>query len=105
METISPHTTSKERMNKLLSSLLAVGTASQIMSADQLGYKDTPMIPGTRWHVHDGDRPQPRIVEPGEKFSQKASPPGDAVVLFDGTDFSKWQSGQGGEVKWKIEDD
>lgn len=55
-----------------------------------LGYQDTPLIPGTRWHVHDGLRPQPRIVEPGTA----GSPPSDAVVLFDGTDFSKW-------VRWK----
>lgn len=61
------------------------------------------MIPGTKWHIHDGDRPQPRIVTPGEKFSQMADAPSDAVVLFNGKDFSKWQSEKGGEVKWKLE--
>ena len=86
-------------MNKLVFSLLALGATTQIMAADQLGYKDTPMIPGTKWHVHDGDRPQPRIVKPGEQFSQKADAPSDAIVLFDGTDFSRWQSGRGDEVK------
>ena len=30
-----------------------------------LGYTNTPMIPGTQWHVHDGTRPQPRIVTSG----------------------------------------
>ena len=92
-------------MYKALFSIVALSTAAHVLGADQLGYKDTPKIPGTDWHVHDGDRPQPRIVKPGEQFSQKASPPGDAIVLFNGKDFSKWQSGQGGEVKWKIEDD
>ena len=29
------------------------------------GYKDTPMLPGNRWHVHDPDRPQPAVVTPG----------------------------------------
>ena len=27
-----------------------------------VGYSDTPIIPGSCWHVHDGDRPQPRVV-------------------------------------------
>jgi len=67
-----------------------------------LGYTNTPIIPSTSWHVHDGDRPQPRVVTPGATFSQMAGAPSDAVVLFDGTDFSKWQ-GEKGDVKWKIE--
>jgi hypothetical protein len=33
-----------------------------------LGYSDTPIIPGTEWHVHDGKRPQPR-GDPGHNFS------------------------------------
>src|SRR5262249_19844609 len=56
-----------------------------------LGYKDTPLIPGTEWHVHDGDRPQPRIVTPGASFSHLAPAPSDAIVLFDGKDLSKWE--------------
>ena len=68
-----------------------------------LGYSDTPLIPGTQWHVHDGDRPQPRVVTPGEQFSQMAKAPGDANVLFDGTDLSKWAHGDGSPAKWKIE--
>src|SRR5688572_4041609 len=81
---------------------LGIGIAAAA-SAAELGYKDTPIIPGTKWHVHDSDRPQPRIVAPGKTFSLLAPPPADAVVLFDGKDFSKWQ-GKDGEVKWKIED-
>ena len=46
------------------------------------------------WH------PVPRVVSPG-KTSMDA--PSDAIVLFDGKDFSKWQSNDGGEVKWKLE--
>jgi hypothetical protein len=34
-------------------------------SCAQLGYKDTPIIPGQQWHVHDPDRPHPRMVTPG----------------------------------------
>jgi hypothetical protein len=62
------------------------------------GYSDTPLLPGSRWHVHDGARPQPRVVTPGED----GSPPSDAVVLFDGTDLSQWTS-NGKEARWKVE--
>lgn len=71
-----------------------------------LGYQDTPLIPGTQWHVHDGTRPQPKIVTPGEK---PGDAPSDAVVLFDGKDLSKWTSGtrNGAEAepaKWVVKD-
>lgn len=68
------------------------------------GYKDTPIIPGTQWHVHDSDRPYPPIIKPGATFTQMAAAPGDAIVLFDGKDLSKWEHGNGSPAKWKIED-
>ncbi len=57
-----------------------------------LGYDDTPTIPGSIYKVHDGDRPQPKVVEPTEWNQEKfyMLPPSDAVVLFDGTDLSGW---------------
>ncbi|MGZ8900843.1 MAG: 3-keto-disaccharide hydrolase [Limisphaerales bacterium] len=46
--------------------------------------------------------PEPPIVTPG---TQNHLPPSDAIVLFDGKDFSKWQSmNGGGEPKWEIVD-
>jgi hypothetical protein len=92
---------------KFILSIYTLGTVASVLAAEQkgLGYNDTPLVPGTKWHIHDGDRPQPRIVKPGEHFSQKADPPSDAVVLFNGKDFSKWQGEGGKEVKWKLEDD
>ena len=46
--------------------------------------------------------PEPRVVSPGYNFG----PPSDAIVLFDGTDLSKWKSERGGgSVKWKINPD
>jgi hypothetical protein len=65
-----------------------------------LGYQDTPLIPGTNWHIHDGTRPQPKVVTPGEK---PGDAPSDATVLFDGKDLSKWRSGNG-EAKWVVKD-
>src|SRR5436853_7771133 len=58
--------------------------------ANTEGFTDTPMLPGGKWHIHDPNRPQPPIVTPGKAFSQGANAPSDAIVLFDGTDFSQW---------------
>ena len=65
------------------------------------GYKDTPLIPGTKWHIHDSDRPQPKVVSPAKQIGQ---PPSDAIVLFDGKDLSHWQSRNGKPAPWKVEE-
>ncbi len=69
-----------------------------------LGYDDTPIIPGSQYRVHDGTRPQPRVVTPGTFSTQEApgQPPSDAVILFDGRDASQW-TGRDGEFRWKVE--
>jgi hypothetical protein len=72
----------------------------------KLGYTDTPMLPGGRWRVHDGTRPQPRVVTPGTPSTQDApgTPPSDAVVLFDGKDLSGWHADGNQPARWKVED-
>lgn len=71
-----------------------------------IGYEDTPMLPGGKWHVHDGMRPQPPIITPGTFSSQQTpgNPPSDAIILFDGKNLSKWQSVKGGPAEWKVQD-
>ena len=73
--------------------------------AKKLGYDDTPIIPGTSWHVHDGNRPQPRVVTPGTFSTQETPgrPPSDATVLFDGAGLDGWRDKDGNPVKWKVE--
>ncbi len=58
----------------------------------------------TKYTVHDRRRPRPPVVTPGEAIGQ---PPADAIVLFDGTDLSKWQKGNNPNTKanWTIVDD
>ena len=53
------------------------------------------------WKAHDLSRPQAPIVTPGECAGDA---PGDAVVLFDGSDISKWRSDDGSNAKWRIVD-
>ncbi|MFP4060439.1 MAG: DUF1080 domain-containing protein [Bacteroidales bacterium] len=45
--------------------------------------------------------PVPEVVTPGKKNQ----PPSDAIILFDGTDFSAWESNDGSKPGWKIEFD
>lgn len=91
--------------------LLAVGGGIGVAVTDraqqqkQLGYQDTPMLPGGKWHVHDGTRPQPKVIDPGSFSTQDTTgkPPSDAIVLFDGTDLSKWEGAGGKPAGWKVE--
>ncbi len=71
----------------------------------KLGYDDTPMLPDAPWHVHDGNRPQPRIVTPGTFSTGDAPgvPPSDAIVLFNGEDLSGWKGRNDGPAPWKVE--
>ncbi len=71
-----------------------------------VGYKDTPMLPGDKWHVHDGDRPMPPKVDPGtcSNQDQAGRPPSDALVLFDGSNLDHWRSESGGPAGWTIDD-
>jgi len=75
------------------------------MAMKPVGYDDTPMLPGSKWRVHDSRRPQPKVVTPGTVSTQKKQgrPPSDAVILFNGKDASKWMGQDGGPVKWRIE--
>ena len=69
-----------------------------------LGYDDTPFISGNPYRVHDGTRPQPRVVTPG---GADCAPPSDAVVLFDGSSLDGWVSCKDTSqpAGWKVEDD
>jgi len=79
------------------------GIISPTLADTLLGYTDTPMLPDGKWHVHDPGRPHPPVVIPGETFSHSAPPPSDAIVLFDGSDFSHWDGAQGAP-QWTIHD-
>jgi hypothetical protein len=87
---------------------LAANATAQAPPRADLGFTDTPILPGQKWHVHDPDRPHPRIVTPA---ATPGAPPSDAVVLFDGKDLSKWahhvragDSEKLDDAKWPVRD-
>lgn len=57
------------------------------------------------WKIHDPDRPLPPVVDPGPSgaVGMIVQAPSDAIMLFDGTDLSHWQSSRGGPAPWKVE--
>jgi hypothetical protein len=72
-----------------LTVLIIIGIA--LMSGDALA--------GPPWRIHSMDRPEAPVVDPGGA----GRPPSDAVVLFDGTDLSQWERGDGEAPRWKVE--
>src|SRR5260370_2247441 len=95
-------------------SMYATGSAqnfAQNQNANHdLGFKDTPMLPGLPYHVHDSDRPHPPVVTPA---AQLGGAPSDAIVLFDGKDLAHWtahrssitRAGSSGEPERKLDND
>lgn len=72
------------------------------LGAQVAGHQDTPNIPGTPFHVHDGERPQPRVIMTAGAVAAK--PPSDAVVLFDGSNGDAWVSVKGDASPWEVRD-
>lgn len=90
-----------------LSGAMLCGTILKVVAEEaKPGYKDTPMLPGGKWHVHDSDRPHPPIVTPGTSSTPDTpgKAPSDAIVLFDGTDLSRWRTGDGKASGWVVAD-
>jgi len=56
-----------------------------------------------KWKIHDPARPLPVVVTPALQEAP-APPPSDAIVLFDGTDLSKWRNEFGGPASWTVKD-
>ena len=88
-----------------LCALLSITSTGLAASYGPVFYGDAP-DDHHPWAVHDGNRPQPKIVSPGTFSSpeQPGKPPSDAIVLFDGTDLLQWEAdtGKGVPTKWVV---
>ncbi len=89
----------------LFSSVTLLVPASRAASGIPAFYGDPP-DEHHPWAVHDPNRPQPPVVTPGTFSTQEQAgkPPSDAVILFDGTDLSKWDGTKDGRgpAKWVV---
>jgi hypothetical protein len=88
-----------------LGAILSCATLAQAAHVGSPFYGDAP-DDHHPWAVHDRNRPQPKVVTPGNFSTQEqpGKPPSDAIILFDGTDLSKWEAdeGQGVPTKWVV---
>jgi len=84
--------------------LLLIGPASAAFGQQApVGYDDTPMQPNGKWHVHDGNRPQPPVVVPHATNDTPVPAPADAVILLGSADdLSAWQMTNGSAATWKM---
>ena len=55
------------------------------------------------WPIHSRQRPQPAVVEPGTE-TLPAPAPKDAIILFNGTDLSRWVHPKGEPARWIVRD-
>jgi hypothetical protein len=88
-----------------MANALSGQTASAPPAKAPTGYTDTPLIPGSKWRVHDDARPRPPVITPGT-FSTPdipGKPPSDAMVLFDGKNLDAWRTAKGEPARWKVE--
>jgi hypothetical protein len=92
-------------MRRVLLTVGCVAVATTVFAQPpKIGYDDTPMQPNGKWHIHDGNRPQPQIVTPGASTGE-AAPPSDALVLIgQGSDLSAWQTSAGATAPWSMKD-
>jgi len=76
--------------------LALLGTFSMMWALEPGKKPNTPKQPWSDYVVHDGTRPQPNKVKTHGAVSVKA--PGDAVVLFDGSNVDAFTKA------WKVKD-
>ena len=74
--------------------------------------KPKEFAPGRKYYQGDMKRPRPPVITPPTEPTQEKAgkPPGDAIVLFNGTDLSHWDRTPGGkdpdkglDPRWRIE--
>ena len=88
------------------SSAYFILSTSLVLTLFSFAEQTNPIIPGTKWHVNDSERPQPKVVKPGTPSTpEKAgTAPSDAVVLFAGKDLAAWKGFGDTEANWKVTD-
>ena len=82
-----------ERIAHVLALVLVIGIAT--IAGDSLAQSS--------WMAHDVNRPPAPVVLPAQQELPVPAPP-DALVLFDGSDLSQWESPDGTAPLWIVSD-
>lgn len=91
----------------LLTALAAAAEPAKAPASPKEKEKEKPFTPGGIYREGDMQRPKPTVITPGTATT--ATPPNDAIVLFDGKDLSRFKrvarkGDDPSEVpQWKIE--
>ena len=83
--------------------VVALLAAHALMPDDARAQRRNPEPNLTDWPQHSMDRPRPPIVDP-VWYLGPAPVPSDAIVLFDGSDLSRWEKDGGGAPGWTVRD-
>ncbi|NLJ00045.1 MAG: DUF1080 domain-containing protein [Bacteroidales bacterium] len=84
----------------IISFLLGLVVSFASMAQEKKYPEPAPMKPEmTEYWV-----PQPPVVAPGKISSDPVAAPSDAIVLFDGTDLSRWENRKGEAAEWIVHD-
>ncbi|GEO11889.1 DUF1080 domain-containing protein [Segetibacter aerophilus] len=63
----------------------------------------TPATPAMKPEMTEFYEPVPAVVTPGKATNNAfITAPSDAIILFDGTDLSKWKNKDGGAAQWDV---
>ena len=95
---------------KTLRLILAAVTAATVSVGAFAADQEKAAAPA-QWKPHDMNRPRPPVRDPGPPSDKEfAPPPADAIVLFNGKDWSQWErkpeakdKDKSPEPKWKAE--
>lgn len=84
-------------MNRFIGIVIALSLTIHMYACAQDAENDR------EWEPEDTEfyEPVPPVVEAEGGYMDA---PSDATILFDGSDFSAWESADGGDVEWTLED-
>src|SRR4051812_48489071 len=96
-------------LNRIISRAVATGGALVAAGVFVLAQQPAPApaptaAPPRDPHANEVPSPKnpPRVVVPAATVG---APPADAIILFDGTDLSKWEKEKGGSpAEWTVAD-
>ena len=83
---------------------LLIASLSVFILTSFQAYAQVPAPAPMRPEMTEFWDPEVKVVTPGSMPAGIATPPSDAIILFDGKDLSKWRAANGGPAGWTVKD-